>query len=52
MGGGSKQFMGREPIGEPISLSEHRGIISYEPIELVLTARAGTPIHEINIPHP
>lgn len=47
IGGGSKQFMGRESIGDPISLSEHRGIISYEPIELVLTARAGTPLHEI-----
>ena len=47
IGGCSKQFMGRESIGDPISLSEHRGIISYEPIELVLTARAGTPLHEI-----
>ena len=48
MGGGSKQFMGREPIGDPISLSEHKGILSYEPIELVLTARAGTSITQIN----
>lgn len=48
VGGGSKQFMGRKPSGDPISMSEHRGIISYEPIELVLTARAGTPLAEIN----
>lgn len=48
IGGGSKAFMGRTPIGEPINLSEHRGITSYEPVELVLTARAGTPLLDIH----
>ncbi|MEW8524358.1 MAG: glycolate oxidase subunit GlcE [Candidatus Thiodiazotropha endolucinida] len=47
MGHGSKSFYGREPAGEPLSLAEHRGIISYEPTELVITARAGTPLQEI-----
>ena len=48
VGGGSKAFMGREAEGEPLSLSEHSGILSYQPIELVLTARAGTPVVEID----
>ncbi|MBO1519203.1 glycolate oxidase subunit GlcE [Oceanisphaera pacifica] len=47
VGGNSKHFMGRELEGEPISLTEHRGILSYQPIELVLTARAGTPLADI-----
>lgn len=47
IGGGSKAFMGRTPTGAPISLAEHSGIISYEPVELVLTARAGTPLSQI-----
>jgi glycolate oxidase FAD binding subunit len=47
VGQGSKTFYGREPAGEPLSLAEHRGIISYEPTELVITARSGTPLDEI-----
>ncbi|WP_352337364.1 glycolate oxidase subunit GlcE [Psychrobacter sp. 16-MNA-CIBAN-0192] len=48
VGGGSKNFMGRQIEGEPLSIAEHTGIVSYEPIELVLTARAGTPLVDIN----
>lgn len=48
IGGGSKNFMGRQVEGEPLSLAEHSGIVTYEPIELVLTARAGTPLVDIN----
>ena len=33
--------------GEPLQLSGHSGIVRYEPTELVLSARAGTPIPEI-----
>jgi len=47
LGSGSKAFYGREPAGTPICVAEHRGIIGYEPSELVLTARAGTPLHQI-----
>ncbi len=47
IGGGSKDFMGRTPTGTPISIKAHSGIISYEPVELVLTARAGTPLSQI-----
>lgn len=46
-GSGSKHFLGRSTQGERLSLSEHRGIIEYDPRELVLTARAGTPLSEI-----
>jgi glycolate oxidase FAD binding subunit len=47
VGQGSKAFYGREPAGESLSLAEHRGIVSYEPTELVITARSGTPLQEI-----
>jgi glycolate oxidase FAD binding subunit len=46
-GGGSKAFYGRPPTGRPLELSGHRGIVEYEPTELVVTARAGTPLAEI-----
>jgi glycolate dehydrogenase FAD-binding subunit len=47
VGSGTKNFYGRAPRGEPLSVAEHRGVVSYEPTELVLTARAGTPLSEI-----
>jgi len=43
-GTGSKDFYGGTLRGEILDLSEWRGIVSYEPTELVITARAGTPI--------
>lgn len=46
-GGGSKRFYTGKPDGEPLDVSGHRGIVSYEPTELVVTARAGTPLAEI-----
>jgi glycolate oxidase FAD binding subunit len=46
-GGNSKAFYGREVSGDPLDLSHHRGLVSYEPTELVLTARGGTPVREI-----
>ncbi len=46
-GGGTKAFYGRVPRGEPLSLAGHAGVVNYEPRELVLTARAGTPLAEI-----
>jgi glycolate oxidase FAD binding subunit len=45
--GNSKRFLGRTPQGEPLDISGHRGILSYEPKELVITARCGTPLREI-----
>jgi len=46
-GGSSKNFYGRPASGDPLATGEHRGVISYEPTELVITARAGTPLREI-----
>jgi glycolate oxidase FAD binding subunit len=47
-GGGTKDFYG-EPGGggEPADLRPVRGIVSYEPTELVITARAGTALAEV-----
>jgi glycolate oxidase FAD binding subunit len=46
-GRGSKSFLGREIQGEELSLAAHTGIVNYHPVELVMTARAGTPLTEI-----
>lgn len=47
VGGGSKAWLGRPVQGEPLRVADHRGIVAYEPTELTLTARAGTPLAEI-----
>lgn len=46
-GGGTKTWLGRAVDGELLVVAGHRGILSYEPTELVITARAGTPLAEI-----
>jgi glycolate oxidase FAD binding subunit len=46
-GGGTKDFYGGEPRGDVVDTRPLRGIVSYEPTELVITARAGTPLGEI-----
>jgi glycolate oxidase FAD binding subunit len=46
-GGGSKCFFGNAPRGELLDTRGHAGITDYEPSELVLTARCGTPLAEI-----
>jgi glycolate oxidase FAD binding subunit len=46
-GSGSKAFFGRPVHGEPLVLQEHSGVVDYDPQELVLTARAGTPLAQI-----
>jgi glycolate oxidase FAD binding subunit len=46
-GGGSKAFYGNASTGDDLDVTTYRGIISYEPTELVITARAGTPLTEI-----
>jgi len=43
-GGGSKDFYGGAPAGETLDTTGYRGIVSYEPTELVVTAKAGTPL--------
>lgn len=46
-GSGSKDFYGGLPSGKVLDTRPYRGIVSYEPKELVLTARAGTTLAEI-----
>jgi glycolate oxidase FAD binding subunit len=46
-GGGTKDFYGREPHGYEVNTGDYRGIVSYEPTELVITARGGTPLSEV-----
>jgi len=46
-GGNSKAMLGCPVAGEVIDTRGHRGIVSYDPTELVLTARAGTPLQEV-----
>lgn len=46
-GGNSKAFYGRSRSGAPLDMTQHRGVIHYAPEELVITARAGTPLSEI-----
>ena len=46
-GGGSKDFYGGPLIGEVLDTRVFNGITSYEPSELVVTARAGTPLAEL-----
>jgi len=49
VGGDSKSFLGRAPRGEALELAEHRGIVTYQPAELVITARAGTSLSDIEV---
>ena len=46
-GSGSKRFYAGDIEGEKLDVTGHRGIVSYEPTELVVTARAGTPLAEL-----
>jgi glycolate oxidase FAD binding subunit len=46
-GSGSKDFYGERCEGATLDLRSYRGIVEYEPSELVITARCGTPLAEI-----
>jgi len=46
-GGGTKDFLGGPLQGEPLDLAPLAGISAYEPSELVVTVRAGTPLAEL-----
>jgi glycolate oxidase FAD binding subunit len=46
-GAGSKDFYGNAPQGEVLDTRGYAGIVAYEPTELFLTAKCGTPLVEI-----
>lgn len=46
-GGGSKNFYGQPPEGDLLDTRTHQGIVNYEPTELVVTAKAGTPLQQL-----
>jgi glycolate oxidase FAD binding subunit len=46
-GGGTKRFYGESPAGAPLDVTPLSGITCYEPTELVVTARAGTPLRDL-----
>ncbi len=43
----TRAFYGRAVRGEPLNISDHRGIVDYQPSELVVTVRAGTPLADL-----
>jgi glycolate oxidase FAD binding subunit len=46
-GGGSKDFYGQAIVGDVLDVTPYSGIVDYDPTELVITARAGTRIADI-----
>ena len=46
-GGGTKDWYGQQLEGEVLDTRAYAGIIDYEPTELVITARCGTPLADI-----
>lgn len=46
-GAGTKAFLGRPVEGRTLDVRTHRGVVSYDPTELVVTARAGTPLADL-----
>lgn len=46
-GASSKHFIGNPVAGRTVSTAGHQGIVAYEPTELVLTARSGTSVAEL-----
>ena len=47
VGGDTKRFYGRAIDGVPLATRGHTGILRHDPAELVLTARGGTPLAEV-----
>jgi glycolate oxidase FAD binding subunit len=46
-GGGTKDWYGQRLEGDILDTRDYSGIVDYEPTELVITARCGTPLSEI-----
>ena len=41
VGGDTRAFYGRRVMAEPLAVGGHRGVVAYDPSELVITARGG-----------
>ena len=48
VGMGSKHWLSAPVEGQLLSVVEHTGVVEYRPEELVITARSGTPLKELN----
>jgi glycolate oxidase FAD binding subunit len=46
-GGGTKDWYGQRLEGDILDTREYTGIVDYEPTELVITARCGTPLAQV-----
>jgi glycolate oxidase FAD binding subunit len=46
-GAGTKDFYGEHCEGELLDLSAYHGVVDYEPSEMVITARCGTPLSQV-----
>jgi FAD/FMN-containing dehydrogenase len=46
-GGGTKDFYGQAVAGTVLDVTPYAGIVDYDPTELVITARAGTPLADM-----
>jgi len=46
-GGGTKDFYGQALEGEVLDTRSYAGVVAYDPTELVITVRGGTPLAEV-----
>ncbi|WP_426341480.1 glycolate oxidase subunit GlcE [Pseudoduganella sp. S-14] len=46
-GGGTKDWYGQNVVGDVFDTRAYAGVVEYEPTELVVTARCGTPLADI-----
>ena len=49
IGGDTKKFLSNGHVVDNLLTSEHSGIISYQPSELVITAKSGTKLSDIEL---
>src|SRR5690606_10236482 len=47
-GGGTKVHLAEQADGEVLDVRDYKGVVDYQPSELVMTLRAGTPVAQMN----